>query len=99
MAVRGGGRPPHREPLPTDISGPSVTPTYNGGKKVAYSGGRTCPACHAEFEPNRIGRPKRFCSDACRREFTKLRAEIPILEDELAEARQHAKNNYGGRAY
>jgi hypothetical protein len=34
-----------------------------------------------------MGRPKRFCSDECRRVFTQLRAELPMLEAELEDAR------------
>lgn len=37
-----------------------------------------------------MGRPKRFCTDDCRREFTRLRAELPMLEAELEDARVKA---------
>lgn len=59
----------------------------------------TCPTCSAQFAANRIGRPKRFCSDACRREMAHMREELPRLEADLATARRHAAANYGGRAH
>ena len=39
-----------------------------------------------------MGRPKRFCSDECRRVFTRLRAELPMLEAELEDARVKAEH-------
>jgi hypothetical protein len=59
---------------------------------------KTCPACHAEFRRNHMGRPKRFCTDECRRVFTQLRAELPMLEAELDDARVKAAS-WSTKAY
>ena len=48
---------------------------------------KVCPACHTQFTRNVRGRPKRFCSDECRRVFTALRDQLPMLEAELEDAR------------
>ena len=45
-----------------------------------------------------MGRPKRFCSDECRRVFTRLRAELPKLEAELEDARVKAEH-WANREY
>jgi hypothetical protein len=60
---------------------------------------RTCPTCGQTFDANPIGRPKQFCSAACRREMHGIREELPVLERELAQTRIFLANNFGGRAH
>jgi hypothetical protein len=60
---------------------------------------RWCPTCCEAFAANPVGRPKLFCSAACRREMHGIREELPRLERELAEARTLLATDFGGRAH
>ena len=56
---------------------------------------RSCPTCRKSV-PSVVGsgRPRIFCTPACRREMIRLRIEVGNLEESLAIARGHAQTGF-----
>ena len=55
---------------------------------------KPCPTCGQPVQPNRIGRPRVFCSNECRHEMARVRDELPVLERELGDARMKERSDY-----
>jgi endogenous inhibitor of DNA gyrase (YacG/DUF329 family) len=51
-----------------------------------------CPTCGEDVPRNAIGRPRTFCSPACRRTMRDQRQELVELEAQLAETSELAAN-------
>lgn len=61
---------------------------------------RSCPTCHGMVEPVvGSGRPRIYCSAACRREMVRLRRGVGDLEAALADARLKSWGFWPGKDY
>jgi hypothetical protein len=54
-----------------------------------------CPLCGASVPAVPLGRPRRFCSVACRRELPRLQRQLADLQAQLAEARYQRDQHKG----
>lgn len=59
-----------------------------------------CPSCDQPVAPQTgSGRPRIFCSAACRRAMDRMRRQLVELEEQLADARSKEWGFWPGRNY
>jgi hypothetical protein len=55
---------------------------------------KVCRVCSQEVPSQRMGRPRTYCSLDCRRQMESMRRELFSVEDQIAEARQLARDGF-----